>query len=240
VSSSQHSALCFQQPSSRSQSERSGDPASAGQQATSDQLALLIFAKYPEPGKVKTRLAASLGAGAAASLYEMFIRKVLETAARSGAPKIFVAMSPETKMASFREKFPGDYELFAQIASSDLGERIIAAARHVFAQSCSRVLIIGTDSPNLLLAFLEEANRALDSHDIVIGPAEDGGYYLIGMKHVQTALFEGIAWSTSEVLAQTLERADAQKLRVHLLPQWYDVDDLPSYQRLKQDNPEFS
>jgi hypothetical protein len=208
--------------------------------ASSDPFALLIFAKYPEPGKVKTRLAASLGAQEAAFLYERFVRKILETGKSSGAQQIFVAMSPAEKLASFGEKFPGDYVLFAQIDSPDLGERIVAGAQHVFVEGCKKLLIIGTDSPSFPLAFLEEANRSLDSHDMVMGPAEDGGYYLIGMKEIRKRLFEGIGWSTSAVLTQTLERADKLKLRVHLLPSWYDVDDLSSYQRLKRDSPEFS
>lgn len=202
--------------------------------------ALLIFAKFPEPGKVKTRLATSLGAHQAALLYEKFVQKILEMGERGGAQRVFVTMSPAEKIANFRDKFPGDYALFPQIDSTDLGERIIAAARHVFAEGYKKLLIIGTDSPNLPLAFLEEANRSLDLHDIVIGPAEDGGYYLIGAKEIHQRLFDGITWSSSEVLSQTIERAHNLNLHVHLLPTWYDVDDLPSYQRLKRGNPEFS
>ncbi len=189
---------------------------------------------------MKTRLAASLGADHAADLYETFVRAILETGKRCGAEQVFVTMSPREKMAAFREEFPGEYSLFAQIDSTDLGERIAAAARHVFAEGCKKLLIIGTDSPSLPLAFLEEANRSLDSHDIAIGPAEDGGYYLIGMKEIHQRLFEEITWSSSEVFTQTIERAHSLNLRVHLLPAWYDVDDLPSYQRLKRENPEFS
>jgi len=189
---------------------------------------------------VKTRLAANLGAERAAQLYEKFVRAILETGKSCGAHQVFVTMSPAEKLAGFREKFPGDYALFAQIDSTDLGERIVAAARHVIAQGYKKLLIIGTDSPNLPLAYFEEANRVLDSHDIVIGPAEDGGYYLIGMKEIHQRLFEGIVWSSSKVLSQSLERAHHLNLCVHLLPTWYDVDDLPSYQRLKRDNSEFS
>jgi len=176
----------------------------------------------------------------AALLYEKFVRTILETSKSSGAQQIFVTMAPAEMMTGFREKFPGEYALFAQIDSTDLGERLVAAARHVFADGHKKLIIIGTDSPNLPLDYLEEANRALESHDIVLGPAEDGGYYLIGMKEIHRKLFEEIAWSSSEVLSQTLERAGHLNLRVHLLPTWYDVDDLPSYQRLKRDNPEFS
>jgi hypothetical protein len=207
--------------------------------ATSDKFALLIFAKYPEPGKVKTRLAASLGLAEAASLYEQFVRHTLEIGKHSGARQIFVAMAPAQMMARFREKFPGDFVLFAQADSPNLGDRIIAAARHVLSRGFEKILLIGTDSPNLPMAYLHEAGAALDTHDLVLGPAEDGGYYLIGFKKILSDLFVNVSWSSSSVLAQTLQHARRLNLRVHLLPAWYDVDDLSSHQRLVRDNPEF-
>jgi len=159
---------------------------------------------------------------------------------QTGARQVFVAISPGEKIADFRTLFPGDYLSLPQIHALDLGERIQSAARQIFALSGAKLLIIGTDSPNPPLAYLEIADQALDSHDIVIGPVDDGGYYLIGLKKLHAKLFEDIAWSTSEVFAQTLERCRDLNLHPHLLPSWYDVDDLPSYERLLRDSPGFA
>jgi rSAM/selenodomain-associated transferase 1 len=216
------------------------DPDLSGHQASSNQFALLIFAKYPEPRRVKTRLAASIGHEAAAALYAKFVRAILKLGEQSNAKEVFVAVAPPERIGDFKKEFAGRYTLFAQIESENLGERIIAAAQHVQANGYEKILIIGADSPNLPVEFLREAAAALSTHDVVLGPAEDGGYYLIGMTKIHPKLFDGIAWSTSAVLAQTLEQARSLKLRVYVLAAWYDVDELPSYQRLVRDNPEFS
>lgn len=112
--------------------------------------------------------------------------------------------------------------------------RLHHAISRVLALGYRRVLTIGTDSPTLPPAYLEEAAAQLGEHDVVLGPAEDGGYYLIGVKAAPIALFEGIAWSTEEVFAQTLQRAEALQLSVHLLPQWYDIDDAATLEKFYQ------
>ncbi len=227
--------------SSQSNPDRSGeDPDLSGRRASSNQFALLIFAKFPEPGKVKTRLAASIGHGAAAALYAKFVRYILKLGEPSNAKEVFVAVAPPERIEDFQKEFADGYTSFAQIESENLGERIVAAAQHVQANGYEKILIIGTDSPTLPVEFLHEAAAALSTHDLVLGPAEDGGYYLIGLKAVHPQLFSDVAWSSAQVLTQTLDRAHRLNLRVHLLPSWYDVDDLPSYQRLLRDNPEFS
>ena len=96
-------------------------------------------------------------------------------------------------------------------------------------------LILGTDSPHLPLAVLHQALNALNIYDVVLGPAEDGGYYLIGLSKPCPALFEGIAWSTDQVLAQTLACAQSQALTAHLLPSWYDIDTVADLRRLMSD-----
>jgi hypothetical protein len=95
----------------------------------------------------------------------------------------------------------------------------------------SHVLTIGTDSPSLPAEYLEQAATALSTHDLVLGPANDGGYYLIGLKSAPQELFTEIDWSTERVLQQTLQRAEQLRLSVHQLPVWYDVDDLATLQR---------
>jgi hypothetical protein len=201
------------------------------------QPALLIFVKYPEPGKVKTRLATAIGAELAAQLYSEFIRATFSFAQPIEMAARFVTFAPAEKEQEFRELFPGPFQWFAQIDSADLGARIHHAIRHVQQVGCSHVLTIGTDSPSLPADYLEQAATALATHDLVLGPATDGGYYLIGLKSAPPLeLFTGIAWSTERVLHQTLKRAEQLRMSVHLLPSWYDVDDLATLRRFCNEN----
>lgn len=183
--------------------------------------ALIIFARKPTPGKVKTRLANAIGPVAAAALYERMLQDTMAKAMRlSGVePVLFVAGDP----AWFTERFPG-VPVFPQ-SGGDLGERMAGAFAHVFSAAAPRACIIGTDSPDLPPAYLERAFAALgEGADLVFGPADDGGYYLLGMNRLHGELFRGMAWSTEEVLQESLRRATESGLRAELLPRWYDVD----------------
>ncbi|MDZ7359436.1 MAG: TIGR04282 family arsenosugar biosynthesis glycosyltransferase [candidate division KSB1 bacterium] len=193
--------------------------------------ALLIFVKYPEPGKVKTRLAAAVGAEIAAQLYQEFIRCTFDIAMQIEVAAQFVTFTPIDKAKELRKLFPGPWQWFAQAESTDLGMRIHRAVQHVQQQGYSHVLTIGTDSPSLPAEYLKQAATALSTHDVVLGPATDGGYYLIGLKSAPEKLFTGIEWSTERVLQQTLNRAEQLRMSVHQLPVWYDVDDLTTLQR---------
>ncbi len=202
-----------------------------------DRLALLVFVKYPEPGKVKTRLAATIGAELAAQLYSELIRATFMLAQQIEAAASFVTFTPAEKEQALREHFPGPFQWFAQIDSADLGARIHHAIRRVQQAGCSHVLTIGTDSPSLPADYLEQAATALKTHDLVLGPATDGGYYLIGLKNAPPSeLFTAIDWSTERVLHQTLQRAEQLRMSVHLLPSWYDVDDLATLRRFCNEN----
>lgn len=202
-----------------------------------DHLALLVFVKYPEPGKVKTRLASTIGTELAAQLYREFIRATFLLAQQIEAAARFVTFTPAEKEQDFREHFPGPFQWFAQIDSADLGVRIHHAIRRVQQAGCSHVLTLGTDSPSLPADYLEQAVSALENYDLVLGPAADGGYYLIGLKSVPPPeLFTGIDWSTERVLHQTLKRAEQLQMSVHLLPSWYDVDDLVTLRRFCTEN----
>lgn len=202
-----------------------------------DRLALLVFVKYPEPGKVKTRLASAIGAELAAQLYSEFIRATFSFAQQIEAATSFVTFTPAEKERVLREYFPGPFQWFAQIDSTDLGARIHHAIRRVQQSGYSHILTIGTDSPSLPTDYLEQAAAALQTHDLVLGPATDGGYYLIGLKSLPPPeLFTGIDWSTERVLHQTLTRAEQLRMSVHLLPSWYDVDDLATLRRFCNEN----
>lgn len=193
--------------------------------------ALLIFVKYPEPGRVKTRLAATIGAELAAQLYHEFIRCTFEIARQLDVAARFVTFTPAESEQDLKKLFPGPWQWFAQADSTDLGVRIQRAIRHVQQQNYSRVLTIGTDSPTLPIGHLKQAMTALESHDLVLGPATDGGYYLIGLKSAPKELFAGIDWSTDRVFQQTLERAAQLEMSEQQLPAWYDVDDLATLQQ---------
>lgn len=188
--------------------------------------ALLIFVKYPEPGKVKTRLAAAIGAELAAQLYQEFVRQTFKLPLQSRVAARFVTFTPAEKEYELKKLFPGSWLWFAQENSPDLGVRIQRAIQHVQQQGYSHVITIGTDSPSLPADYINQAVAALLHHDLVLGPATDGGYYLIGLKSAPTELFTGIDWSTERVLNQTLQRAQQLQLSTQQLPVWYDVDDL--------------
>jgi hypothetical protein len=199
-------------------------------------LALLILVKYPEPGKVKTRLASAVGAELAAQVYVEFIRRTFSLAGQMQMTARFVTFTPAEREQELRQLFPGPWQWFAQAESTDFGVRIHHAIEYVQRCDCSRVLTIGTDSPSLPIEYLREAAESLLTHDLVLGPAADGGYYLIGLKNSPPALFAGIDWSTAKVLQQTLQRAKQLQMSVHLLPEWYDVDDLAALRRFCNEN----
>jgi len=190
---------------------------------------LLVFLKYPTPGKVKTRLAASMGAEAASAAYRTCAEQTLERL-RTWHTQSVVFVDPPDALSSVRDWLGPTWRLSPQQGAT-LGERLAHATRAAFANGATRVVVIGTDSPWLTPEEIEQAFAALEHADVVLGPSEDGGYYLIGLSQPQPALFEGIAWSTASVYQHTLERANALGLRVYTARLGYDVDRLEDLQR---------
>ncbi|MBG8553697.1 TIGR04282 family arsenosugar biosynthesis glycosyltransferase [Hymenobacter guriensis] len=182
---------------------------------------LLVFARYPELGKVKTRLAADIGPAAALAVYQELLIHTQAVAAPLPVAKTVWLVAPGPT-ADLSESWT-DYELQLQ-PPGDLGARMHAAFAHAFAQGAGRVLIIGTDCPGLTTAHLQTALEALRTHDVVLGPAADGGYYLLGLTRLYPELFADKPWSTATVRAETLRDAAGLGLRVHLLPELHDVD----------------
>lgn len=197
-------------------------------------LALLTFVKYPEPGKAKTRLAASLGAQLACDLYRYFTDLTLAKNRLIPLAARYVAFSPADREADFQALFDDDSHWFPQAAAPDLGERIYQAVGAVLARGHRCVISIGSDSPSLPVEYLQNAAAALAEHDVVLGPAEDGGYYLIGLKSPTRVLFENIPWSTDRVLELTLAAAARAGLSAFLLPKWYDIDDLEALRKFSR------
>src|ERR1051325_226496 len=198
--------------------------------------ALGLMAKAPLAGEVKTRLVPPLTAPEAAALNVCFLRdmaaniqSVSETEAASG----IVVYTPAGAEAAFGDVLPAGFELLVQRGAS-LGERLCNATDDLLKEGYGAVCLINSDSPTLPRSFLIRAIELLatDGDRVVLGAAEDGGYYLIGLKHAHRNLFNRIAWSTSSVLAHTKERAAEIDLRVEMLPSWYDVDDAETLNRL--------
>lgn len=174
---------------------------------------LVIFARYPEAGKVKTRLIPALGPEGAARLYARLLEATLASAAGSGlAVELRITGAPRE---AFRALY-GDKLAIAEQGDADLGERL--------ARVPSPAIVIGSDAPALDAAVLRKARDLLKSHEVVIGPATDGGYYLIGFARPIPFAFNAIPWSTPEVLPETLRRLEAQGIEPALLPVLTDID----------------
>jgi uncharacterized protein len=191
---------------------------------------LLVFLKEPRPGQTKTRLVPPLSPEIAAQLYRLLAEEeVRRTTPVAGEyQRLFCYTPPEAKDA-IAQWFPGE-ALWPQ-PGGDLGGRMAAAFGEAFARGAQRVAIIGTDVPWVSRDIVLEAFRRLDDHDVCVGPARDGGYYLLSLGTPRPGLFEGIAWSMPTVLAATLRKAEDIGLRVASLETLTDLDTLGDLQR---------
>ena len=186
---------------------------------------LIIFTRYPEPGRTKTRLIPALGPEGAAD----FHRRMTELTMRSGRRiennrRIRLEVSYEGGDEPQMRAWLGAQLTFRPQGQGDLGEKLRRAFHETFQSGARRVVIIGTDCPDLTAEILEEAFDALSPHDLVIGPADDGGYYLIGLSRMIPELFAGIEWGGEKVFAQTISKAREVGARFESLVQLSDVD----------------
>jgi rSAM/selenodomain-associated transferase 1 len=189
-----------------------------------------LFGKHPTPGQVKTRLADEVGAEVAARLYAAFMDDLAFHFRLTGDNRV-LGYWPADSATYFDQYAKLGYELWPQ-PNGDLGQKIISFFKYALREEGSRAVLVGTDSPTLPGEFVEQAFAMLEQVDCVLGPATDGGYYLIGLRRPVPSLFENIAWSSANVLAQTLQRAAVGGLSLNVLPPWYDVDDLQGLQVL--------
>ena len=194
------------------------------------------MAKAPLAGEVKTRLVPPLAPEEAAALNVCFLRDMaanLNTVAVAHRATGLVVYTPVGAKSAFDGVLPEGFKLLAQRGPS-LGDRLCNATDDLLTEGYTSVCLINSDSPTLPSALLDRAIKSLsiDGDRVVLGAADDGGYYLIGLKQVHRNLFDRIAWSTADVLAHTIERAAEIGLPVELLPNWYDVDDAASLNRL--------
>ncbi len=206
----------------------------------SDMRVLGLFAKQPQPGIVKTRLAGQSSDDWAVGVAAAFLADTVDRLEGVAAHRVLV-FTPRDAEDFFKEVAKGRFTLTAQV-EGDLGERMAAFLADQFAAGAKSIVIVGTDSPTLPITFVEQAFQELEQVDVVLGPATDGGYYLFGCARAVPHLFEGITWSSSQVLQQTISRLDdlssvppglTRRLTLALLPPWYDVDTLDDWRMLQ-------
>jgi rSAM/selenodomain-associated transferase 1 len=190
-----------------------------------------IFAKWPYAGAVKTRLASATSPSWAARVADAFLRDVLARMSGIAARRV-IAFAPDDAEALFAELAGAAYQLWPQ-PDGDLGCRMEAFLHARFSSRSEPVVLIGTDSPNLPVSYIERAFDALDRADVVLGPCSDGGYYLLGCAHGVPAVFRDIEWGTSRVLLDTITRLRRTQQRLVLLPAWYDVDTIDDWRLLR-------
>lgn len=187
------------------------------------------MARYPEPGQAKTRLASAIGPQAACTLYRAFI---LDLAARLATLDLPTTWAYAPADAPFASLVPGARCLVQE--GRDLGERMANATAAALAADPRPVLVVGSDSPHLPLTALTDAAAALAADaDVALGPADDGGYWLVGLRAPAPGLFERIAWGDASVFAETLGRAAHLGLRVHLAAGTFDVDEADALEDLR-------
>lgn len=196
------------------------EPASGSIQLMNNVLGL--FAKWPAPGAVKTRLAADTSPEFAARIAGAFLRDSLSRLASITARRILVG-TPSAERVNFGAISTPHWG-YGDQGEGDLGQRLKHFFSTNFEEGANRVVVVGSDSPTVPVDFISQSFEMLNAHDVVIGPAMDGGYYLIGGTPAMPEIFSGISWGTHAVLRETLDRLGHAKLAI--LPPWYDVDTL--------------
>ena len=193
---------------------------------------VIIFVKAPRPGFVKTRLAAAIGDEAACDAYRQLTETIL--AKLTPLPHVELRFTPDDAEEEIKSWLRKDWAARPQ-GEGDLGQRMLRA----FAEANGSAIIIGSDCPCLELSDLEAAAEALQTHDSVLGPAVDGGYWLIGLNVPCPALFEGIEWSTDAVLKTTMSKAELQGLSVCQLRELSDVDTVEDWSGWRESNSRY-
>jgi rSAM/selenodomain-associated transferase 1 len=197
---------------------------------------VLLFVKPPIAGEVKTRLGTEIGEEQAAELYKCFVLDLLSQLKQLGVA-FRICYSPVENSEQISQWLGAEHEFIPQ-QGLNLGERMENAFLDAFDNNFNQAVIIGSDSPDLPEDFLELSFSALETHDVVIGPASDGGYYLIGFTQAAflPETFEAIRWSSDSVFEQTVNILKQHKRDMYLLPQWYDVDTLGDLKSLLERN----
>ena len=198
-----------------------------------DKNLLGFFAKFPEPGRVKTRLARDIGPDAAADVCRRIAEYVLKrTSPDDSVYHRIIFYAPDAMRQQFSEWMQGEV-LLAQ-TGGDVGERMDNALKELFNMGAERAIVVGSDIPGLHKGVIEQAFHGLDSCDVVIGPAMDGGYYLIGMKSPHPEIFRTITWGTDKVFEETVTITEKMGLSYGVVATLFDVDDLDDFMRAEE------
>ena len=200
---------------------------------------IAIMAKASAPGRTKTRLVPPLDAEQAAAINTAFLQDMAANLMAAGSRASIVgyaAFAPTGSEDFFRRILPPTIGLI-EASLPNLGECLLHTIKEIFSRGHAAAVVLNSDSPTLPTDLLVETATALalPGERAVLGPSDDGGYYLLGLKTAHPRLFEDISWSTEAVAVQTLERAREIGLGMHLLPVWYDVDDLQGLRRLHRE-----
>ncbi len=193
----------------------------------------MVVAKKPAPGQTKTRLCPPLTHPQAADLYDCFLRDTLETMRKVPGVQCVIGFLPDDAHTYFKELAP-DFELACQRGDS-LGERLDHLLTDALVNGASKAVVMDSDSPTVPADYLTQAFNLLETADVVLGPTNDGGYYLIGLKQPQPHLLRQVQMSTPHVLTDTMTLAQSSGLTVVLLPAWYDIDTIADLQHLDSD-----
>ena len=194
--------------------------------------ALAIMAKQPRRGHSKTRLCPPLTPAQAAALTEALLKDSIALALGLPDVQLAIAVTPPEASDYFQAITPPGTILFP-VSGSQIGTVLDKTLTHLLQNGHDKAIGFNADGPSLPWTYLQQAFALLDDHDVVLGPSEDGGYYLIGLNEPQPDLFSEITWSTAAVLGQTLAAAARLGLRAAQLPPWYDVDTIAELRRLQ-------
>jgi len=188
-------------------------------------ITIVIMAKVPVPGRVKTRLIPAVGPEGAAEIARQLLHQTIDLVEQLKGTKTILAVAPSDQLEQMANVIGRPISMIPQ-GEGDLGRRLARVFRTAFEQGAQGVLVVGTDHPQLPQAALEQGVAWLleRKEQVILGPTEDGGYYAVGLNRPHPELFDGIPWSTADVLEETKRKAEASRLPVRLLPGWFDLD----------------
>lgn len=196
--------------------------------------AIVIMAKVPSAGNVKTRLQPFLSSGQCAALSGAFLFDTVNKA-KNVCENVILAYTPDGKTEDLKKFLPSEKNFLEQ-TGVDLGERMFNAFKFAFEQTAGAVVMIGTDSPTFPFDFIEQAFEFLETNsEVVLGKTEDGGFYLIGLRTLEKKIFENIRWSSPRTFEQIFENIHRLNLHLREVPSWYDVDEQKDFEKLSEE-----
>ena len=195
--------------------------------------AIIIMAKVPRAGNVKTRLQPFLSAEQCISLSEAFLEDAIEKAKKS-TDILIIAFSPAEEREYF-DRFSDENLILIEQNGADLGEKMFNAFEFAFQKNLDSVVMIGTDSPTFPDDYLKQAFEFLYTSDAVLGKTEDGGFYLIGLRKLDEFIFNNVEWSSPQTFHQTVQNLEKLQFSLQELPIWYDIDEPQDLEKLRKD-----